>query len=240
MFTAPCPETSKSDDIVSDDIVNGPPPHRPVEELLRMEMHHRLMNTLAILCAILERELNSSDPRSRVALDRSVRIISAHSALHRCLAPGAPRSPVALGEYVTKLSRCLSEAVLEPMGVTCEAVTDEGFMPAVQAERLGLALCELVINAAKHGFPHKRTGMVRIEVARQDHGWCCTVTDNGGGFPDALPAAGLGTQILEALVRRLNGRMIVQSTAEGTTVTLLFPLAPATLRSETEVLPNCS
>jgi two-component sensor histidine kinase len=228
MFNAPFPEASKSDDVV-----DGPLPHRPVEELLRIETHHRLMNTFATLCAILERELNTTDPRSRVALDRSVRIISAHGALHRCLALGTPRSPVALGEYVTKLSRCLSEALLEPMDVTCEAVTDEGFMPAVQAERLGLVLCEQVINAAKHGFPHKRTGMVRIEVARQDHGWCCTVTDNGVGFPDGLPAAGLGTQILEALVRRLNGRMIIQSTAEETTVTLLFPLAPATLRPET-------
>jgi two-component sensor histidine kinase len=228
MFTAPFPEASKNDDVVDE-----PPPRRPVEELLRIETHYRLMNTFSILCAILERELNTCDPRNRVALDRSVRVISAHGALHRLLALETPRSPVALGEYITRLSRCLSEAVLEPMDVTCEAIADEAFMPAVQAERLGLVLCELLINAAKHGFPHKRTGLVRIEVARQDHGWCCTVTDNGGGFRDAVPAAGLGTQILEGLVRRLNGRMIVQSTAEGTTVTLLFPLAPATLRSET-------
>jgi two-component sensor histidine kinase len=228
MSTAPFPEASKSHDVV-----DGPLSQRPVEELLRIETHHRLMNTFAILCAILKRELDTSDPRSRVALDRSVRIVSAHSELYRCLAPETPRGPVALGEYIAKLSRCLSEALLEPMDVTCEAVTDQGFMPAVQAECLGLVLCELVINAAKHGFPHKRNGVVRIEVARQDHGWCCTVTDNGGGFPDAVPAAGLGTQIVEALVRRVNGRMSVQSTAEGTTVTLLFPLAPATLRSET-------
>jgi two-component sensor histidine kinase len=228
MFSAPFPEASKTNDAV-----DGPLSQKPVEELLRIETHHRLMNTFAILCAILERERNTAGPRSRVALDRSVRIISAHSALHRCLALGTPRNPVALGEYVTELSRCLSEAVLEPMNVTCEAVTDEGFMPAVQAERLGLILCELVINAAKHGFSHKRTGMVRIVVARQDHGWCCTVTDNGGGLPDTVPAASLGTQILGALVSRLNGRMIVQSTAEGTTVTLLIPLAPATLRPET-------
>jgi two-component system, sensor histidine kinase PdtaS len=225
MFTTPVPEASKSDD--------EPPPHRPLEELLRLETHHRLMNTFGILCATLERELNTCDPRSRVALDRSVRIIRAHSALHRCLALGTPRSQVALGEYIAKLSRSLSEAVLEPKDVTCEATSHEGLMPAVQAECLGLILCELVINAAKHGFPRKQSGMVRIVVARQDHGWCCTVTDDGGGVPDALPAAGLGTQILDALVRRLNGRMIVQSTAEGTTVTLLFPLAPATLGSET-------
>jgi two-component sensor histidine kinase len=171
-----------------------------VEELLRIETHDRLMNTFAILCAILQRELNTPDPRSRVALDRSVRIIGAHSALHRCLALGTPRGPVSIGEYVKNLSRCLSEAVLEPIDVTCEAVSDDGFMPAVQAERLGLVLCELVINAAKHGFPHKRTGKVRIEVVRQNPGWCCTVTDNGGGFLDAVPAAGLGAQIVEALV----------------------------------------
>jgi two-component sensor histidine kinase len=228
MFTAPFPEAPKSEDVV-----DGPLLHRPVEELLRIETHHRLMNTFAILGATLERELNTTDPRSREALARLVRIIIAHSALHRCLALGTPRGPVSIGEYVKNLSRCLSEAVLEPMGVTCEAVTDEGFMPAVQAERLGLVLCELVINATKHGFPHKRTGRVCIEVARQDPGWCCTVTDNGGGFPDGLPATGLGTQILEALVRRLNGRMIVQSTDEGATVTILFPLAPTTSRSVT-------
>jgi two-component sensor histidine kinase len=228
MFSALSPE-----DPAGDEVVDGPLSHGPVEELLRLETHHRLMNTFAILCAILQRELNTPDPRSQAALARSVRIIGAHSALHRCLALGTPRGPVPLGEYVTKLSKCLSEAVLEPMNVTCEAIADEGFMPAAQAERLSLVLCELVVNAAKHGFPHKRTGMVRIEIARQDHGWCCIVADNGGGFPDAVPAAGLGSQIVEALVRRLNGRMIVQSTTEGTTVTLLIPLVPATLRSET-------
>src|SRR6202453_3717779 len=159
MFTAPFPETPKDEDVVDGALL-----HRPVEELLRIETHHRLMNTFAILCAILERERNTPDPRGRVALDRSVRIISAHSALHRCLVLGTPHSPVALGEYVTELSRCLSEAVLEPMDGTCETVPDEGFIPAVQAELLGMVLCELVINAAKHSFPHKRTGMVRIEV----------------------------------------------------------------------------
>ena len=218
---------------MTDDAVHEPSPHRAVEELLRIETHHRLMNTFAILCAILERELNTADPRSRAALDRSVRIIRAHSALHRCFALGTPRTPVALGEYVTNLSKCLSEAVLEPIHVTCEAVTDEGFMPAVQAERLGLVLCELVINAAKHGFPDRRTGVVRIEVARRDHGWCCTVTDNGAGFPDVVPAAGLGTQIVEALVGQLDGRTIVRSTTEGRSVTLLIPSAPTTLLSET-------
>jgi two-component sensor histidine kinase len=222
MFTAPCPE-----DPGADSGVDGPLSQRPVEELLRLETHHRLMNTFAMLCAILERERNAANPCSREALDRSMRIIAAHSALHRCLAIGTSRCQVALEEYVAELSRCLSKAVLEPMNVTCEATIVEGFMPAVQAERLGLVVCELVVNAAKHGFRNKGTGVVRIEVARQDDGWCCTVTDNGGGFPEVGRTASLGTQIVDALVRRLDGRMLVRSTAEGTMVTLLIPLGPA-------------
>src|SRR5580700_11709548 len=113
MFRVPSPE-----DIGGDDAVDGPLAGRTVEELLRLETHHRLMNTFTILCAILQRELGTPDPRSRMALDRSVRIITAHSALHRYLALGTPRCPVALREYVTRLSRCLSEAILEPMRVT--------------------------------------------------------------------------------------------------------------------------
>src|ERR1700692_33937 len=105
-------------------------------------------------------------------------------------------------------------------------------MPARSSGRApGPGLVRTGISATRHGCPHKRIGVLRIEVARQDHGWCCTVTDNGGGFQNAGPAAGVATKIVWALVRRLNGRVIVQSTAEGRTVTLLIP--PAALRSKT-------
>jgi len=63
-----------------------------VEELLRLETHHRLMNTFAILCAILERELNTADPRSRVTLDRTVRIPTPPKCVGR--REDSPRTPV--------------------------------------------------------------------------------------------------------------------------------------------------
>jgi two-component sensor histidine kinase len=105
----------------------------------------------------------------------------AHSRLHRCLALVTQRRQVALGEYVAELSRCLSEAVLEPMGISCEVKTDDGFMAADHAERLRLVLCELVINAAKHGVSRRRTSAVRIEVTREEQYWCCMVADSKAG-----------------------------------------------------------
>jgi two-component sensor histidine kinase len=185
------------------------------------------MNTFAILAGLLQRELKAPNPCVRTALERSVRMIRAHSDLHRCLALGAQPRQVATGEYVAELARCLSEALLEPMGITCEAITDEGFMPAGQAERLGLVLCELVVNAAKHGGAHRRTRCVRIEVSRPESEWCCIVADDGWRFADVLLTPGLGTQLVKGLVRRLDGRMAVCSTALGTTVALRFPSVPA-------------
>jgi hypothetical protein len=47
MFTAPLPESSKSDDVVDE-----PSPHRPVEELLRIATHHRLaIRSVTIIAA---------------------------------------------------------------------------------------------------------------------------------------------------------------------------------------------
>ena len=143
-----------------DDLADGSLAQRPDEDLLRIETHHRLMNTFAILGSFLQQERNTANPSRRMALTRSVRMIVAHSRLHRCLALVTQRRQVGLGEYVAELSRCLSEAVLEPMGISCEVKTDDGFMAADHAERLRLVLCELVINAACTS-PMRRSGRSR-------------------------------------------------------------------------------
>jgi two-component sensor histidine kinase len=212
-------------DLGVDDLAAGSLFQKPDEDLLRIETHHRLMNTFAILGGLLQQECRAAGSSHQVALDRSVRMIMAHSALHRCLALVTQHRQVALDAFVAELSKCLSEAVLKPMGISCEVRTDEGSMAAAHAERLGLVLCELVINAAKHGVAYRETGVVRIKVARRGQFWCCTVADNGDGLAERDSSAGLGTQIVEILVRRLSGRMRVRSTAQGTIITLLIPSA---------------
>ena len=86
-----------------DDLADGSLAQRPDEDLLRIETHHRLMNTFAILGSCLQQERNTADPSRRMALARSVRMIVAYSRLHRCLALVTQRRQVALGEYVTSV-----------------------------------------------------------------------------------------------------------------------------------------
>jgi hypothetical protein len=115
-------------DLGVDDFAPGSLWQKSDKDLLRIEAHHGLMNIVAILGHLLQRGLRAAGSSRHVEFDRSVRIIMAHSALHRCLALVSQHRQVALGAYVAELSRCLSEAVPEPMGICCEVKTADGWV----------------------------------------------------------------------------------------------------------------
>jgi len=195
--------------------------HWPVDNegyLLLQEVHHRLMNTMTILASQIRGELGSP-VRAREGDGREwERLIRAHSELHRFLALGAMGDPAPIGDYVIELCGRLSEAILEPLGLRCVAIGDAGSAAAKQCERLGLIICELVLNAAKHAFPHGQPGLIRVELSERQAGWCCIVADNGCGATSNPGPAGLGARIVEALLLSVDGSMVTRSTISGTIV----------------------
>lgn len=193
--------------------------------VLLQETHHRVMNTLTILAGQLRRELRAPVQKAECAISGWERLIKAHGALHGFLARGATGDPEPIGEYVIELCRRLSEAILEPLGLRCEAVTDAGLVPAKRCERLGLIICELVLNAAKHAFPHHQPGLVRVELMKTPAGWLCTVSDNGRGCQAMPGSTGLGGKIVEDLLQTVDGSMVIRSSAAGTSVTILLTAA---------------
>jgi two-component sensor histidine kinase len=79
---------------------------------------------------------------------------------------------------------------------------------------------ELVINALKHAFPGHHGG--KIVVVYKSHGpdWTMSVSDNGIGMITSSegPKPGLGTNIVEALAKRLDAEVQVASANPGTAV----------------------
>jgi chemotaxis protein methyltransferase CheR len=78
-----------------------------------------------------------------------------------------------------------------------------------------------VINAVKYAFPTvKDDASITVAFDSQADGWTLTVSDNGVGKAETGVAAahgGLGTVIVDALVKQLDGQMSVTTTA-GVTV----------------------
>jgi chemotaxis protein methyltransferase CheR len=92
-------------------------------------------------------------------------------------------------------------------------------MGSAQAVSMGLIVTELVINALKYAFPEDKPGsIVMVTYESRDDDWKLVVSDNGVGkaAEEAQETAGgLGTVIVNALVKRLEARMEVVAAPSG-------------------------
>jgi two-component sensor histidine kinase len=195
-------------------------------ELVLRESHHRMKNTLTILGASVRRDFTRAGTRDMsVAVDRLERRIVAFGRLYQLLSDDDDLSMISVEAFFENLFGAISEAVLEPVGIRCEASIESGMLPAWQCHRLALMLTELVTNAAKHAFPNKNGALIRVEMAHRDGAWLCTVADNGIGATG--PLQGTGSRILEGLARSIDARMHGEGGQGGTRVTIAMPLGAA-------------
>ncbi|ODT87439.1 sensor histidine kinase [Phenylobacterium sp. SCN 70-31] len=134
---------------------------RETERLLRLELHHRVKNTLAVVQALADQSFREGgDPDADrqafsarlsalagvhdVLVDRAWRSVTLESLAERALAPFRPPRPDAL--------------VLSGPPVFIPPVS----IPPEAAVALALCLHELATNAAKHGALSSDHGQVRL------------------------------------------------------------------------------
>ncbi|MGY3442780.1 sensor histidine kinase [Bradyrhizobium sp. USDA 4473] len=192
------------------------PPNSDELVLLR-ETNHRFANTLTVLAFALRREFATSiSAETRRSFERCEARIAAFGMLHRSLVVGGLQGKISLSDYMEELCKALSEALLRPMGVRCELLSEVGEMPAERCERLGLIVAELVTNAARHAFSGRDSGTVRVSIFENGASLVCIVSDDGRGM--GIASGGAGSRILNQLVHAIGGEMIVRSGPAGTSV----------------------
>jgi two-component sensor histidine kinase len=190
-------------------------------ELVLRETHHRMKNTLTLLGASVRRDFARGSSEASVAVDRFERRLVAFGRLYQLLANEADLATIPVGDFFEGLCGALAEAILEPIGLRCEAAIENGTLPAALCHRLALMVTELVTNAAKHAFPDKRAGLIRVEVLNCDGSWRFTVADNGIGATG--PLQGTGSRILEGLARSIRAEVDGEAGRGGTRVTIVMP-----------------
>ena len=182
------------------------------ENLLR-EMHHRVGNSLQIIASILAldaRKVHSEE--ARLHLENAHRRILAVATVQRQLRTSREGGNFELATYLRQLCENLTASVVgDATRIAIDVRADAGTVSSAVAMNVGLIVTELVINALKHAFmADAATGRIMVTYRVEDHGWRLTVSDNGVGKPNGdrnLTAPGLGTGIVAALVRQLDGRL---------------------------------
>jgi len=191
-------------------------------ELINREAHHRMKNTLMVLAASVRRDFKRRKiSEVSASAGRFERRIVAFGELYHLLSGGEEVEAISVASFFEPLCEALSEAILEPAAIRCEASIEDGKLSAAQGHRLGLIVSELVTNAAKHAFPDREGGLIRVDAFNRNGCWCFTVTDNGRGATGSLQ--GTGGRILEGLARSIRAQLHCQSDQCGTRVTIMLP-----------------
>ena len=191
--------------------------------ILLQEVQHRVANSLQIIASVLmqsARKVQSEEVRGHL-----------HNAHHRVMSIAAVQKQlstsrngnVEIRTYLTQLCDSLGASMIaDPDRLSISVMADDSAVTAEVSISLGLIVTELVINALKHAFPDQATGRIEVDYKATGRSWTLSVTDNGIGMPvgSSAPKAGLGTGIVEALTKNLEGALALSAANPGTCVTI--------------------
>ena len=191
--------------------------------ILLQEVQHRVANSLQIIASVLmqsARRVQSEEVRGH--LHNAHHRVMSIAALQRQLSTSTGQT-VELRAYFMQLSQSLGASMIaDPERLSIEVTVDSSVVEADVSVSLGLIVTELVINSLKHAFPDQRAGKIVIAYRSAGSEWTLSVADDGIGTPAGgdMPKAGLGTGIVEALAKNLQGEIQLSDAGPGTVVTI--------------------
>ena len=195
------------------------------KDLLLKEVDHRIKNSLQIVAALLQMQAKTAGPAAsqfHAAAARVAAIAAVHKQLHKYDHVGT----VELDRYLIDLCLELSTASSGPDPACALAVDADPLVISTDvAVQLGLIVNELVTNAIRHSRPAGDGAGIRVVLRRHPDNFTIAVSDPGDG-PTASAAkteAGLGTRIVEALVRQINATVAKERVTTGYSVTIAVP-----------------
>ena len=198
------------------------------KEILLREIHHRVKNNLQTISSLLDLQAESiSDPKSIEAFRSSQNRIRSMALIHERLYKSENLSKIKACEYIKNLTDYLESTFIAQSGnIEMKTEVDDIYLSLDVAIPCGLIVNELVSNAMKHAFQGRKAGKVFVNLNRiENRHLRLVVKDNGIGISKNSKDenSSLGLQLVELLVKQINGKMILNTSA-GTKFEITFPL----------------
>lgn len=194
------------------------------------EIHHRVKNNLQTVAALLRLQSRRvTDEQAKTALQEAGRRVATIALVHETLSQTLDED-VDFDEVLARTLSAVVEVATDGPEVAWELTGEFGRVGAEDCTSLAMILAELVQNAAEHGLA-QTGGRIVVDAQRDQKGrLTVTVTDDGAGLPQGFRpgGSGLGTQIVQALVEDLRGKITwAAASPHGTQVRFTAKLRPA-------------
>lgn len=190
------------------------------------ELNHRVKNNLALVSGLLSLQARSApEGEARTQLFDAVRRVQSIADLHASLYKGPSNDRVSFDSYLRDVCSSIAKSMLDPQRVTIDLFAEPVELDLDRATPLGMALNELIANAAKYAYPPPETGVVRVRLVREaGGGLVLSVEDDGKGLDDSESAiGGIGMKLIPALVQQAGATMTIEP-GQGAHFVIRVPL----------------
>ena len=179
------------------------------QDVLMREIEHRVRNSLSIVGGLLSmQERTAPNPETAAALRAAAARVVAIARIHERLYKAKNLEVIEFEAYLTALCEDLATTATHD-GLSFEVQTSPVEIPVEQAVPLGLIANELITNACKYSGTEQPV-TVTVELTAGDEDVTLAVSNTGNTVPatfDPKARAGLGMQVIGALVGQLRGEI---------------------------------
>ncbi|GAA5520865.1 hypothetical protein Asal01_00798 [Fodinibius salicampi] len=198
------------------------------KEILLKEIHHRIKNNLAIMSGLFELQLEGvENAETQKVLRDSQSRLKSMALVHDKLYRTSTLTDIEMSQYITELVRSLRNTFAGTnQEIDLEFDLDDISLDIDQAIPCGLLINEIVVNAFKHAFNNKKTGVINISLKRQGETIQLVIADNGEGIPDDIDLenrSSLGMMLIDTFKKQLEATMEITNT-NGTRYSISFPI----------------
>lgn len=183
------------------------------------ELNHRVMNSLAMIGAVITMEGRTlSDAAGRAAFARMSNRINSIGTLYRNLTKTAAIDTVMADVYLEAVIRDTVNSVEALAGTIKLDLSIENIALSTRVSvPLGLIVNELATNSLKHAFADRDRGVLGLSLVSRTDGIELTLWDDGPGINATAPVdSGLGQKLVQAFAQQLGGELISSSGPDGT------------------------
>jgi len=192
------------------------------KEILLAEIHHRIKNNLALVSGMLQMQVFDEENEEVVnKLNNSMLRVETMASIHQLLYESSSFSTLEFSKIVNKLIKATHNSFSSNKEIEIEIDTEPFELNINQAVPSSLIINEVITNVYKHAFKERVSGWIKARLHREGDDVIFSIEDNGVGLPDGFDMSqlsSLGTKIITALVKQLNGTFELARREEGGTI----------------------
>lgn len=197
------------------------------KENLLKEIHHRVKNNFAILVSLINMQKDQTkNPELVQSLTNLQLRIRSMALVHEMLYRSSDFERISFKDYLQTLASVIA-GTYNRRDIQLDIVADESVISIEASIPLGLIVNEILSNAYKHAFPDGQGGSISVRLLNDPDSTDLNLIfqDNGIGLPENFNIENcktMGLQIVNILVRQIDGKLQINNKAE-TTFNLTFP-----------------